>query len=110
MYVVSESYNIFDIMELNGKLDSSKSILIANTLLEEYTLQMKKEIDVWKCCDLIYKVLALGGYDQAVKMCNTLYKENTLDPLSDNFSDLKSKKINETRHVVNYYKKQIKNK
>ena len=107
---MSESYNIFDIMELNGKLDSSKSILIANTLLEEYTLQMKKEIDVWKCCDLIYKVLALGGYDQAVKMCNTLYKENTLDPLSDNFSDSKSKKINETRHVVNYYKKQIKNK
>ena len=97
-------------MELNGKLDSIKSLSIANTLLEKYTEQMRKEIDVWKCCDLIYKVLALGGYEQAVRMCNTLYKENTLDPLTDNFSDTKSKKINETRHVVNFYKKHIKNK
>jgi hypothetical protein len=79
-------------MELNGKLDSSKSLLIASTLLEQYVEQMRKEINVWKCCDLIYKVLALGGYEQAVRMCNTLYKENTLDPLSDNFSDAKSKR------------------
>lgn len=97
-------------MELNGKLDSTKSRLTAEKLLEEYTEQMRKEIDVWKCCDLIYKVLALGGYEQAVRMCNTLYKENTLDPLTENFSDAKSKKINETRHIVNFYKKHIKNK
>lgn len=110
MYWKSEQSNIFEDMELSGKLDSTKSLLIGNTLLEEYKEQMKKEIDVWKCCDLIIKVLALGGYQDAVKMCNTLYKENTLDPLSDNFSDAKSKKINEIRHVVNYYKKYIKNK
>lgn len=97
-------------MELKGKLDPSKTKQIVEQLLEEYSAAMKKEIDVWKCCDLIIKVLALGGYEQAVSMCNTLYHENTLDPINENFSDLKSKKINETRHIVNNFKKILKNK
>jgi hypothetical protein len=95
-------------MELKGKLDSLKSVEVVQNLKKEYAKQMKKELNVWTCCDLIIKVLALGGYEEAVDMCNTLYKENTLDPISENFSDLKSKKINETRHIVNYYKKYLK--
>lgn len=94
-------------MILSGKLEVHKSEAIARALLNRYVPMMKKELDVWKCCDLIIKVLALGGFEQAVEMCNILYKENTLDPLSENFSDAKSRKINETRHIVNNYKRKV---
>lgn len=94
-------------MELKGKLDNDRSKKITEGLLEDTIKQMHAERNVWKCCDMIIKCVALGGIEEAVRMCNILYMENTKDPISENFSDIKSKKINETRHILNNYKKYI---
>jgi hypothetical protein len=94
-------------MELKGKLERARSSEISNRYADELIPAMRKEIDVWKCCDMILKCLALGKTNEAVEMCNILYKENTFDPITDNFSDPKSRKINETRNIVNNFIKNI---
>jgi hypothetical protein len=92
-------------MELSGRIDVQKSTSVTEALQVETVAKMRKEIDVWKCCDLILKCLALGAVEEAVRMCNILYKENTLDPIKDNFTDAKSRKINETIQVVSNFKR-----
>ena len=94
-------------MELKGKLERVKSREVARRIGDELVPAMKKEVNVWKCCDMILKCLAVGKVEEAVEMCNVLYRENTIDPVSENFSDVKSKKINETRNIVNFFIREI---
>ena len=64
-------------MELKGKLERARSREIADRLGNELVPAMKREPNVWNCCEMILFCLALGKVNEAVEMCNILYKENT---------------------------------
>jgi len=94
-------------MSLKMKIDYMKARSQAERLQLETVSKMRKEIDVFKCCDMVLKSLALGAIEEAETMCNILYRENSLDPLKDNFTDFKSRKIQETCNLVAHFKKHI---
>lgn len=94
-------------MSLKMKIDYIRARSQAERLQLETVSKMRKEIDVFKCCDMILKSLALGAIEEAENMCNILYRENTLDPIKENFTDNKSRKIQETCNLVAHFKKNI---
>jgi hypothetical protein len=95
-------------MELKGKVDSKKAEGIVKELSEGLEEKAKKELNVFKCVDHIKDMLLFGLYDEAVNMANIMYHENTLDPISENFTDVKSRKIAEIRYIIKNFKNKIK--
>jgi len=95
-------------MELKGKVDSKKAEAVVKELAEGLEEKARKELNVFKCAEHIKDMLLFGLYDEAVNMANIMYHENTLDPISENFTDIKSRKIAEIRYIIRNFKNNIK--